>query len=103
VRVQLTVPVHAAGVVIEQRERYSPRMRKGLEGFHCVQCPKECRGKNLVRIDGLTMCTGRAEGRRIYTGLIDNDDFRSIEAMAVLAFMSEGNAPEAGSRPTALA
>jgi len=86
VGVQLTVPVHAADAIIEHRRQYSPRIRKGLEGFGCVGCPKECKGKNLVKIEGLTMCTGRAEGRRIYLGAIDEDDFRSIEIMAELAF-----------------
>jgi len=103
VRVQLTVPVHAAEAVIKQRRQYSPTMRRGLEGFRCVSCPKRCRGKNLVEIDGLTICTGRAEGRRIYTGALGEDDFRSIEAIAELAFVPTGNCAASGTVPTALA
>jgi hypothetical protein len=84
--IELTVPVDAAERIISQRKLYSRPCQERIESFRCVQCPKECKGKNLVKIDGVTLCTGRAEARRIYMELETEQDWKSIEAIADTAF-----------------
>ena len=84
--VELTLPLDAAESFIKQRTMYSRPIQEGLESFGCVHCPKKCTGKNLLKIDGITMCKGRAEGRRIYTMISTDEDFKSIEAIAEVAF-----------------
>ena len=64
------------------REETTPTtIREKIEGLHCVQCPKQCKGGNLTKIDGVWLCSGRAEARRIYTTLSTPEDFASVHAM----------------------
>jgi hypothetical protein len=84
--IELTVPVDAAEAVIMQRKTYSEPIHTRIEAFHCVQCPKECAGRNLLKIDGVSLCTGRAEARRIYLEISSGEDWDSIEAIADTAF-----------------
>lgn len=79
--VEFTVPVKSAQEIILDRHRYSPIIREKIERFHCVNCPKQCKGANIVKIDGVSLCTGRAEARRIYVTLRTPEDFNSIHTM----------------------
>ena len=79
--IEFTLPVGAAEAIIRERHRYSDVIRNKIESFHCVKCPKKCKGSNMVRIDGVRLCTGRAEARRIYTVLSSQHDFCSIMSM----------------------
>lgn len=79
--IEFTLPVDAAEAIIRERHGYSEPIRNKIEAFHCVKCPKECQGSNIVRIDGVSLCTGRAEARRIYTVLSSQHDFDSILSM----------------------
>ncbi len=79
--IEFTLPIDAAERIIRERASYSELIREKTESFHCVQCPKGCKGSNLIKIDGVRLCTGRAEARRIYVTLASADDFRSIRAM----------------------
>ena len=56
-------------------------IRERIEGFHCVKCPKACKGSNLIDVDGVSLCTGFAYARRIYSYLRAPEDFASIQAM----------------------
>jgi hypothetical protein len=82
--IEFTLPLDAAERIIRERGRYSPAIRERIEAFHCVQCPKECRGSNMARVDGVSLCTGRAEARRIYATLSSPEDFESIRIMTKL-------------------
>ena len=84
--IELTLPVDTAEGIIRQRKMYSKPIQERIETFHCVQCPKECKGKNLTKIDGVMLCMGRAEARRIYMELTTDQDWNSIEAIADTAF-----------------
>ena len=64
--VEFTLPVASAEAIIRARNGYSAAIRERIEAFHCVQCPKKCKGSNMIKIDGVSLCTGRAEARRIY-------------------------------------
>lgn len=79
--VEFTLPVDAAEAIIRERHGYSEPIRSKIEAFRCVKCPKECKGSNIVRIDGVALCTGRAEARRIYIVLSSQHDFESIMSM----------------------
>ncbi|MCJ7548384.1 MAG: hypothetical protein MUQ30_01730 [Anaerolineae bacterium] len=79
--IEFTLPVDAAEAIIRERSSYSNPIREGIESLHCVKCPKACEGSNLVQIDGVSVCTGRAEARRIYTYLSSPEDFISIHSM----------------------
>jgi hypothetical protein len=79
--IEFTLPLGAAEQIILARQDYSTVIREQIESFRCVNCSKECRGKKLTKIDGVWLCNGRAEARRIYTKLNTPDDFASIHAM----------------------
>ena len=79
--IEFTLPVDAAERIILERNTYSDLIRGKIEAFHCVKCPKTCKGSNLVKIDGVLLCTGRAEARRIYATLVTPHDFQSIQSM----------------------
>jgi hypothetical protein len=81
VAVEFTLPVEHAEALIRARHTYAPAIREAIEGFRCGDCPKACEGANLVRIDGVWLCKGRAEARRIYRYLVTDEDFASIRAM----------------------
>jgi hypothetical protein len=78
--IEFTLPVASAEAIIRARHVYSPAIRERIEGFHCVKCPKKCKGSNMTKIDGVSLCTGRAEARRIYLTL-SLEDFASVHAM----------------------
>ena len=46
-----------------------------------TQAPKACKGSNLIDVGGVSLCTGRAEARRVYSYLRAPEDFASIQAM----------------------
>jgi hypothetical protein len=75
--VEFTLPLESADQIIRHRASYSELIREKIESFHCVQCPKECDGSNMAKVDGVRLCTGRAEARRIYATLSSADDSRS--------------------------
>ncbi len=79
--IEFTLPLAAAEAIIRERKSYSDAIRKGIESFGCVKCPKECKGSNLTKIDGVRLCTGRAEARRIYATLSSPEDFQSLHSM----------------------
>jgi hypothetical protein len=79
--IEFTLPLAAAERIILKRSTYAQSIRQRIESLKCVQCPKKCRGENLTNIDGVRVCTGRAEARRIYMYLSDPDEFASIESM----------------------
>jgi hypothetical protein len=79
--IEFTLPVDAAERIIRERKSYSDPIREKIESFHCVKCPKECQGSNMEKIDGVWLCRGRAEARRIYTTLVSPKDFESIHSM----------------------
>ena len=79
--VEFTVPVDAAESIIRGRHAYSETIRGKIETFHCVNCPKKCKGANIIKIDGVSLCKGRAEARRIYVTLCTPEDFASIHTM----------------------
>ena len=79
--VEFTLPLDAAERVIRQRQSYSETIRGKIESFRCVKCPKKCRGSNMEKIDGVWLCRGRAEARRIYATLTSPQDFSSIHSM----------------------
>jgi hypothetical protein len=79
--IEFTLPVDAAERIILARSRYSEPIREEVESFHCVHCPKDCRGRSMRQVDGITLCTGRAEARRIYATLSTTQDFASIHDM----------------------
>jgi hypothetical protein len=78
---EFTLPVDSAPEIIRARRTYSDAIRERIESFHCVKCPKKCKGSNMTQVDGVSLCTGRAEARRIYTTLASPRDFASIHAM----------------------
>jgi hypothetical protein len=79
--IEFTLPLDAAERIIRARGAYSDTIHKKIEGLHCVQCPKQCKGSNLTKVDGVWLCSGRAEARRIYTTLTTPEDFASVHAM----------------------
>jgi len=79
--IEFTLPVDSAEGVIRSRKRYSDPIRERIESFHCVQCPKKCKGTNMTKIDGVSLCKGRAESRRIYAALASPNDFASVHVM----------------------
>jgi hypothetical protein len=79
--IEFTLPIDSAERIIRERGCYSESIRERIEAFHCVRCPKECKGSNMVQIDGVSPCQGRAEARRIYAALSSAEDFASIHAM----------------------
>jgi len=50
----------------------------------------ECRGSNMCKIDGDSICKGRAEARRIYTTLSSPKDFESIHSMLGFDYFPPG-------------
>jgi len=85
--IEFTLPVDHAEPIILARRGYSHAIRERIEQFHCVKCPKACKGANLLDIDGVKLCTGRAEARRIYAPLETPEDFGSIHAMLDIIFV----------------
>lgn len=83
---EFTLPVGSAEEIIRERKRYSKSIREKIEAFHCVACPKKCKGANMTEIDGVSLCTGRAEARRIYATLSTDKDFASIHSMLGIIF-----------------
>jgi len=79
--IEFTLPPTAAEAIIRERKSYSDPIRKGIESFRCQKCPKKCKGSNLTKVDGVWLCTGRAEARRIYTTLSSPKDFQSLHSM----------------------
>jgi hypothetical protein len=79
--IEFTLPLNAAEQIIRARHTYSQLVRERIESFHCVQCPKDCKGVNLTKIEGVWLCKGRAEARRIYATLSVPEDFASIHSM----------------------
>ena len=79
--IEFTLPVGDAEAIIRDRHNYSDTIRERIESLHCVRCPKECKGSNMTKVDGVSLCTGRAEARRIYTTLSSCKDFESIHSM----------------------
>ncbi|MBN2393275.1 MAG: hypothetical protein JXR84_21270 [Anaerolineae bacterium] len=79
--IEFTLPLDAAECLIRARKTYSDPIHEQIEAFHCVNCPKQCKGSNLAKIDDVWLCSGRAEARRIYTTLSAPEDFASIHAM----------------------
>jgi hypothetical protein len=79
--VEFTLPVASAETIIRARRGYSDAIRERIDSFHCVKCPKKCKGSNMVQVDGVSLCTGRAEARRIYVTLTSPEDFASIHSM----------------------
>lgn len=79
--IEFTLPIGPAESIIHARQSYSDSIREQIESFHCVKCPKECKGSNLTKIDGVWLCEGRAEARRIYATLSSPQDFASIRSM----------------------
>jgi hypothetical protein len=86
--IEFTLPVDAAEAIIRARHQLSNTIREKIEGLHCVCCPKDCKGANLLSIDGITVCTGRAEGRRIYAPLTSLADFKSIHTMLSIIYQA---------------
>ena len=87
--IEFTLPLSAAEGIIRMRGRYAETVRGRIESFKCVRCPKKCGGKNLSKIDGVVLCTGRAEARRIYMYLKTPKEFTSI--LAMVETIAEGN------------
>ena len=79
--VEFTLPMNVAERIIRDRQRYSELIRGRIESFGCVKCPKKCKGENLRKVDGVWLCSGRAEARRIYATLSSPEDFSSVHAM----------------------
>ncbi len=79
--IEFTLPVATAEAIIRRRSSYAPSIRQAIEDFRCNKCPKECKGKNLTRANGVWLCKGRAEARRIYRVLSEPEGFDSILAM----------------------
>lgn len=79
--IEFTLPVAAAEGIIQNRSNYALPVRDAIESFKCVKCPKQCRGKNLSMVDGVALCKGRAEARRIYMVLSEPVEFSSICSM----------------------
>ena len=79
--IEFTLPPTAAEAIIRERRTYSAAIRERIESFRCGKCPKDCKGSNLTKVDGVWLCTGRAEARRIYTTLSSPKDFQSIHSM----------------------
>jgi hypothetical protein len=79
--IEFTLPMNAAERIILARQGFSASIKERIEAFRCVKCSKQCKGQNLTRIDGVWLCSGRAEARRIYAPLTAPDDFASIHAM----------------------
>jgi hypothetical protein len=86
--VEFTLPLDAAERIIRERDRYSETIRERIESFRCVACPKKCRGDNMTRVDGVSLCTGRAEARRIYATLSTAEDLASIHSMLGMVYKS---------------
>ena len=84
--IELTLQLQTAEKVIRKRGQYSEKIRGRIESFRCVQCPKKCMGKNLRRVDGVSLCSGRAEARRIYSMISSAEDFDSVESITELTF-----------------
>ena len=78
--IEFTLPISFAEAIIRARSGYSAAIRERIDGFRCVKCPKKCKGSNMKKVDGVSLCTGRAEARRIYLTL-SFEDFDSIHAM----------------------
>ncbi len=83
--IEFTLPLKPAERIILARQGFSAPIRDGIEAFRCVKCPKQCKGQSLKKIDGVWLCSGRAEARRIYTTLTAPEDFASIHAMLEIA------------------
>jgi hypothetical protein len=79
--IEFTLPLDVAERIILARQGFSALIRERIGSFRCVKCEKACKGQNLTRIDGVWLCRGRAEARRIYVPLTTPDDFASIHAM----------------------
>ncbi|MFN2108273.1 MAG: hypothetical protein ACK2UI_01305 [Anaerolineae bacterium] len=79
--IEFTLPLDVAERIIQARKTYSDPIREQIEAFRCINCPKQCKGSNLTKIDGVWLCDGRAEARRIYTKLSTPEDFASLHTM----------------------
>ena len=79
--IEFTLPLSVAELIIRRRGEYAPSIREAIEDFKCGKCPKECKGKNLTKVDGVWLCKGRAEARRIYRVLSEPEEFASILSM----------------------
>jgi len=88
--IEFTLPLEAAERIISERRELSKGIRQRIESFRCIRCSEKCKGKNIERVDGVSLCKGRAEARRIYMALSEPKDFRSIRRMMELVY----NVPE---------
>ncbi|MEM3088589.1 MAG: hypothetical protein QXP20_05700 [Candidatus Bathyarchaeia archaeon] len=84
--IEFTLPVEAAECIIAERRSFSKGIRQRIESFHCMRCSEKCKGKNIKRVDGVALCKGRAEARRIYMILSEPEDFQSIRRMMELVY-----------------
>ena len=76
--IEFTLPLKHAEAIIQGRQHFARSIREKIEVFDCVNCPKDCGEIEMRLVDGVKLCTGRAEARRIYAVLSDPDEFASI-------------------------
>lgn len=71
--ISLAVPltVGAAQTIISNRKNYPESIQASIEAFGCIQCGKckDTNRSNLKLVDGIPLCSGRAEARTIYVEL----------------------------------
>ena len=84
--IEFTLPVEAAERIIAERREFSKGIRQRIESFRCMRCSDKCKGKKIERVDGVSLCKGRAEARRIYMALSEPEDFQSIRRMTELVY-----------------
>ncbi len=72
------VPLKAAEEVILNRREYSPSVRNAVEKFDCIHCGKCKNEENIRLVDGVKLCSGRAEARTVYMDLDSVEDSKSI-------------------------
>ena len=72
---------------VKDRHNYSEKIRGEIESLKCVNCKKNCNGREMVTIDGVELCMKNAWGRRVFAKLESKEDFESIGRIADNAYL----------------
>ena len=78
--IYVPVPFAKAEAVIQNRQKYHPRIREAIERFGCVNCGRCKAGKpvKFLTADGITVCTGHNESSTICLELRSPEEAESL-------------------------
>lgn len=81
IALNVPVPLKAAENIIPARRAYSTAVREAIEKFDCIQCGKCKNEENIRLVDGVHLCSGRAEARSIYMDLETAEESENIASI----------------------